>query len=280
MIPPLYKYVTSGGIDILINHRIKATPPNRFNDVFEFQPLFKGKPSHRMVKIHLRDKKAMREQYDNDKAIGLTNESYKSYKTRMRDVHRQIVPQVASLVAQKFDNNRHTLIDKLSNLIGVICFSSVPDSLLMWAHYAESHTGLVIEFDVQHPVFANTRRLEAVTYSRMRPIITLDGSSSITLQEDGWRTLLTKSIEWEYEAEWRTTTPLKATQQIDYTTHTEYFAPLPIKAIKSVILGARASEILQRKILDLVTAPDFCHIAVAKAQLHDREYRLQISKIK
>ena len=28
----------------------------------------------------------------------------------------------------------------------VLCFSEVPDNLLMWAHYAEYHTGAVIEF--------------------------------------------------------------------------------------------------------------------------------------
>jgi hypothetical protein len=31
--------------------------------------------------------------------------------------------------------------------------SEVPDSLLMWAHYAASHTGFIVEFDGWHPYF-------------------------------------------------------------------------------------------------------------------------------
>ena len=279
MTPPLYKYVTDAGLDILINQRIKATPPNQFNDAFEFQPLFEGQPSRRMVKRHLRNKDALRAEYDRDKAIGRTRESFKAYKVRMRDIHRQIVPEVASKVSHQFDASRHTMIDRLSKIVGVICFSSVPDSLLMWAHYAHSHTGLVIGFDVLHPVFVETPRIAAVTYSHMRPIISL-GGTPISHEAAGWKALITKSTEWEYESEWRTTTLLRNTAHVERNGRIEFFASMPAKAIKSVILGARASEELHKKILDLVSTPDFKHVSVAKAQLHKTEYRLHILGIK
>ena len=279
MEPALYKYVSSSGLDILINQRIKATPPNRFNDVFEFQPLFEGKPSNRMVKRHLRNNNDLHGQYEMDRKLGRTGESFKEYKKRMRAMHREIVPAIATQVAEKIDIQRHTMIDRLSHLIGVICFTTVPNSLLMWAHYATSHSGLVVEFDTQHPVFSNTPRLEAVKYSHMRPVITLGGNPNLSLDEAGWNTLLTKSIEWAYESEWRTTTPLPETEKVFINDSIEYFAPLPAKAVKSVIFGARASDELKRDVFELVAAPKLRHVSIFEARLHETEYRLLISEV-
>lgn len=278
MIPPLYKYVSPAGLDILVNQRIKATPPNRFNDAFEFQPLFEGKPSRAMVRHHILDKETLREQYHSDVIAGRTVESFKQYKTRIRGLRRSIAPEVADLVARQLDERRHTMVDRLSSQIGIICFTATPTSLLMWAHYASSHTGLVIGFDVRHPVFEQTKRLGPVAYSRLRPIISLGGMATPSLSQSGWDTLLTKSSEWEYESEWRTTTPLASTQHIVRNGLTEYFASMPAKAVKSVILGARASSDLQSKVLHLVTNTDYSHIVVARAKLHTREYRLEISE--
>jgi|SRR5580658_5344823 hypothetical protein len=36
---------------------------------------------------------------------------------------------------------------------GVLCLSEAPANLLMWAHYADSHRGFVVEFDPASPFF-------------------------------------------------------------------------------------------------------------------------------
>jgi Protein of unknown function (DUF2971) len=45
---------------------------------------------------------------------------------------------------------RQAVIDDVQShmhRVGVACFSEVPDSILMWSHYAESHSGVCVEFD-------------------------------------------------------------------------------------------------------------------------------------
>src|SRR5207302_2679902 len=49
------------------------------------------------------------------------------------------------------------LSKNINKHIGVLCLTEVPDSQLMWSHYAGSHKGFVIEFDSQHSYF-NQRR--------------------------------------------------------------------------------------------------------------------------
>ena len=279
MIPPLYKYVTADGLDILLSRRIKATPPNSFNDAFEFQPLFDGRPSRKFVRRHVHDKQQLREQYNLAVLLRRTNESFKAYKARCRHVANTDGHELADRVVQRLDEERTAMVDKLSTMIGVICFTTVPNSLLMWAHYSASHTGLVIEFNVTDRIFVETPRLSPVIYSQKRPVLPLDGNSPTSLSDAGWIALLTKSTEWQYEAEWRTTTPLALTIQSVQDGRTEFFAPLPPSAIKSVILGARSSQALQCKVLGLAGTEAFRHISIAQARLHDTEYRLETTKI-
>ena len=40
------------------------------------------------------------------------------------------------------------MISGLADLVSVLCLTEVSDSTLMWAHYAEEHTGAVLKFDV------------------------------------------------------------------------------------------------------------------------------------
>ena len=232
-----------------------------------------------MVRQHFNDKGALREQYNVDRMAGRTTESFTLYKKRIRELRKKVYPKVAQLTADHLGRHRHTMIDTLSKLIGVICFTAVPDSLLMWAHYTCSHTGLVVEFDVQHPVFVETPRLAPVAYSTTRPVLRLGGGAQNTLPEAGWKALLTKSSEWEYEQEWRTTTQLTSAERVERPNAPEYFSPMPAQAIKSVILGARSSPELREQVLELARAPDWSHISVAKSRLHDTEYRLEIQEI-
>jgi hypothetical protein len=68
----------------------------------------------------------------------------------------------------------------------------------MWAHYADNHTGFVIEFDAEHDYFHQKRSesdelgyLRKVTYSIDRPNVVLTKVTSTEM-------FLTKSKEWEY----------------------------------------------------------------------------------
>ena len=78
--------------------------------------------------------------------------------------------------------------------LGVLCLSEVPDSILMWSHYADGHKGFCLQFD-------NTEiRAEKVNYSRSYPEINYIRTPD---EEQFDLTLLTKFKGWCYEQEWR-----------------------------------------------------------------------------
>jgi hypothetical protein len=83
--------------------------------------------------------------------------------------------------------------------MGVLCLTVDPKDLLMWAHYASSHTGLCLGFDSNHAPFDEAR---PVKYLSERP--SLSGLDPTRLDaravED---VLLRKSPHWKYEQEWR-----------------------------------------------------------------------------
>ena len=61
----------------------------------------------------------------------------------------------------------------LDQSFGVLCLSECPDDILLWSHYADSHRGLCLEFDVAgySGVFP---RLHAVKYANEYPDISSD----------------------------------------------------------------------------------------------------------
>jgi hypothetical protein len=85
------------------------------------------------------------------------------------------------------------------NGVGIACFSRVPDRILMWSHYAESHRGAGIELEPRNDpeVF---KVVEDVLYSDEYPQLKLlPGSLGSTLRA----LLTTNARDWSYEHEVR-----------------------------------------------------------------------------
>ena len=86
---------------------------------------------------------------------------------------------------------------------GIISLTETKDNLLMWSHYAQQHTGMVVEFDIKHDFFTskfvndndpNIGKVNRVLYRKER--LNKLGDS---LMEPYFH----KSDEWSYEKEHR-----------------------------------------------------------------------------
>jgi hypothetical protein len=82
--------------------------------------------------------------------------------------------------------------------MGVISYSEKKNNLLMWAHYADMHRGICLEFSMDHDKWKGG--VHKVGYSKKLPI--LDFSNGFW-NNAAMKILLTKSIDWKYEKEWR-----------------------------------------------------------------------------
>lgn len=87
--------------------------------------------------------------------------------------------------------------EHLVNSKGLLCFSDSWRSPVMWAHYADKHTGICFGFDV----LQDPKRLHKVEYKSNRLI----QSSQYQNESDGFhrRLFATKAWEWHYESEYR-----------------------------------------------------------------------------
>lgn len=132
---------------------------------------------------------------------------------------------------------------------GVICMSKDWASPLMWAHYADSHKGMVLGFDVP------ARSYLQVQYKKKRPTLKdmgLDAVDSITV-ENIKRLLTTKAHGWSYEQEYRAYVPLGSGEEIDGETH--YFSPFSEEMkLREVIVGSRYKG-KRHELTDIVNDP-------------------------
>jgi len=125
-------------------------------------------------------------------------------------------------------------------------FSNSRDSLLMWAHYANSHTGICLEFDAKNKDFGSALKVE---YSATYPVLEFfDDDPAATLQS----MILTKSEDWFYEKEFRLVTRIPPlSQQIQL--HNDKFT-FQHTHLTGVILGCQISDENEAMIRGFVAA--------------------------
>lgn len=106
---------------------------------------------------------------------------------------------------ETLEKEAHELQVGLSNYIGVICLSEDPLVTLMWAHYGGAHQGFVAEF--WHGDEEKTENGSIVCVSPFGEAAKVDYQPLVNLlrrdTENMEKVVLTKTIEWAYEKEWR-----------------------------------------------------------------------------
>lgn len=214
--PSLYKYVSIERLKgVLINHKVRFTQPSAFNDPFELVPRL-WNPRHREPQ---------------GRAVPV---EFVLYKPRRRiDVDRGAVED-----GWCHDTYFRDLRRQLDREIGFLSMSRTWTSLPMWAHYADSFTGAVIEFDGNHEFFEWTFD---VHYSEERPIRDLElyWREPIPIAE-----MCDKSNEWEYEKEVRLARCLSDCTDTKDTKDgfPIYVHDIPPECIKKVIIGERVEN--------------------------------------
>jgi hypothetical protein len=140
----------------------------------------------------------------------------------------------------------------------------------MWAHYADSHKGLLTEFDTQHLPFVahtpgaevNFRMLVPITYSTTRPRMKL-GTAPVIEQ-----VFLTKSAEWTYEKEWRVFRRLsECDKKLFVDSETIHLFNLPPKSIKRIVIGRRMTPKNRETVNGAIKANEaLAHVQIQTAE--------------
>lgn len=283
----LYKYISPDLWDkILKEKQIRFTQPSVFNDPFEMQPFYESFAEDAEVQKHINEPetKTILEE--------LLLEQYPNMPAEVQNlVPVEFLKSFAAIVSPFAVDNAPAVLDGLTSAIskgfytgfneniGVLSLSEKRDDLLMWAHYAQNHKGLVVGFDSEHKYFHQQlspsdefRYVRKVHYSKNRPTIRL------TTIEDVTGIFLTKSEEWTYEYEWRIMRPLPdATETKVINGESIHLFSFPPDCVTEVILGYRMSPELKKEILEYLSSDkQYSHVKKYVVLLDEREFKLNI----
>jgi Protein of unknown function (DUF2971) len=281
----LFKYAPLDRIDILLDEAIRYTQPGDLNDPYEMRLDFAALRS---------DDYSLFQRSIESLTIDAATKFYETYREHLPAQKEQIVELYMDLVRNP--NTRSQLahlgsalvpdvsplldtqwIDALDNTIGVLSLSEVPDNLLMWSHYGEQHSGIVIEFDGYHETLGGGREtktvantLHRVVYSEYRPTV-LDQHNFTTL-------FLTKAPDWDYEKEWRIFKPLsEAKQIINRRSFNIHLLSMPADCVKRVIFGARTPDhVIAHEVAKIRTRSKLAHVKLTRAMRRRDRFGLDI----
>jgi hypothetical protein len=274
----LYKYCDRRGIDVLDRLRLKVTPPNRFNDPFEFTPQM-GELSSEASLRYVLNEDAMRAIYPKLVQSGRFAGSLATFRHEVRRLSPDLAKALVKTFPQIAEDFRRGFVDTISKTFGVICLSSVSDDILMWGHYTNSHTGMVIGFAREHDFWRHSE-LQQVEYTKDRAIF----DSSIE-RDDPKHQLQTKAIirckssHWAYEQEWRQLHPLSTCIEESDGDNLNYYTSIPAALISRIILGCRFSMKDRTDVVTTLSRPEFAHVRLQQAYLDDCEFRLRFDAI-
>lgn len=145
------------------------------------------------------------------------------------------------------------LYENFSKAFGALCLTERYDNLLMWAHYAQDHKGVVVGLDLNKaPGLSDL--ISPVNYSDSFPT-TSDPAEQAAIflgrPNRKWpdtyslflETLFTKGNDWAHEQEWRVIRPtgVDLSSDVDDRDISKQLVSIPPEAFVSIRIGCRAT---------------------------------------
>src|SRR5262249_7505881 len=145
----------------------------------------------------------------------------------------------------------------------------INDSVLMWSHYADNHTGLVLEFDTNEPPFSQIPKdcWLTVKYSDKKADYVYSRRDRDFLKEM-FAVAAAKASDWSYEKEIRIVVA-------DTAIRNGRFLPLTPKSITAVYCGCRCSTASMVAVRAVVKQQKLSHVICRQAILSRSQYALE-----
>lgn len=250
--PPLYKYLSFSQklpdrvADLLLRDSIGFASPLSFNDPFDCFPRID-------LAGRLAERGGIYARTVRRQALGRTRVERRRI---LADLSRGY-PRGQPGMFMSREAGETAWRDTIRNM-GILSLTSRQDDLLMWGHYAASHSGFCVRFDPARSPFLLAHR---VHYQEERPVFrVLDPDRGGLID----RVVLRKARAWQYEAEWRV---MKAGHI--------GLARFDTTAVTGLILGAAISQEDERHVREIVSRHRL-PIELLRAKIDSDRYLVQI----
>ena len=162
---------------------------------------------------------------------------------------------------EEVDNTIKKAIQETLKDYGIKCFTTSPNNLLMWAHYAKYHEGVCFKFDILKDADFFQDLLQVVyddTYTQLNYIKSKNNTVEI---------LRHKSEAWKYEEEWRVLKLGKAKQLVGFSRD----------SLVQIIFGCRCKD--QVEIQKMCSEHGFDSVQFSKAEKANDSYKLIVTPL-
>jgi hypothetical protein len=213
---------------------VYCSKPSDFNDPWDCKPFYnleiladdKERERHAEWAVNLCRSCANMSEQD----IATMRETLRTDEAKARTIIRQITDSVVEAITERYR---------------VYCLGPDLGNLLMWSHYADSHRGICLEFNLRNDVMCGALRCE---YHPEFPLLKLRDND----YESNLLPLLSKADVWRDEREYRIVAQERKNAVGPDTLMTDNgFLKLPDGAIAAVIVGCQtdyaAVETIVRK---------------------------------
>ena len=236
---------------IVLDNQLYFSSPASFNDPFDFFPVISldaqlNLQREFLIKISRTQQPFLTEVYRE----ALVNEELKKIYASPFSV-KDLELELQTEFRKDLEEN-----------VAIFCVSEVADDLLMWAHYADSHFGICLEFKSNISLMTEARQIQ---YSQIREPIDVVAMEMGTAPNNA---LLIKSEHWGYEKEWRIVIPKPAPCRV----------AIPIESLTGIVIGALARP----KTVELVKEWNnqrAMPLTLRKARTSNEEFKLIIEDL-
>lgn len=189
-------------------------------------------------------------------AVAMLRDKVKKHgykKAEIRALLEPIIKVLGDLLENTRRNYNRVWKDFLPRL-RVFSISEVKDSVLMWSHYADYHTGVVFELGVLPDIDNPLCVADPIVYVHKPPVFhtaeewinEILGSEMIDQNKLYWQYARAKGDIWSYEREWRVWDLLPEAKSNLYSDY-----PLKDKELQQVYFGCRIKEQDKAEIISL-----------------------------
>ena len=236
---------------ILLRDEICFAPSSSFNDPFDLNPVFLLDASvEKQRDDFLRLSRKFRPDLSDEKHLA---EADRVMKTSLSPSDIEVTTNTIQREHQR----------AMSTLVGTFCVSEKCDDLLVWAHYADSHRGVCLEFDGFGALMAHAQKVNyQSTRQPINPYVD-DRDAMLT------KALLTKSEHWNYEVEWRLL-------RVDEGPGLVRFRP---NNLTGVVVGALATNETIRTLKNWASKR-FVPLKMYRARTSNKEFKLLVDPFK
>jgi len=245
--------------EVIAGGTLHFSKPYDFNDPWDCRPWydFDGIADPEILEQHVQWYVGVSQKHRPDIPIEHVNERANFYRHN------------PSALAAKIRELSQVMGEVINAQYRVYCFSIKSDCELMWAHYAQKHQGICLEFSVANELFCTAFPVQyALTYPR---VFMTDHAGP----DEHIAPLLSKSSAWSYEDEFRLICDEKGDPKNTIVT-TAGKKDIPPRSLTAVILGCMAPDSTKQSIIQMIAESHYPS-ALKRAVRMRNQYKLMIA---